>query len=189
MARTVARVTLVVLALTAAVACGEDDDSTSTPGSEPPPSAGGRCTFDGETAPVEQAPPTETLALVDVRMAGHECFDRIVFEFRGTARPGFEVQYLDGAPVEDPTGNAVEVAGTAFLEIRMQSASGFDFEANTPSYDGPNRLTPTDTIYAREAARTGDFEAILIWVVGLDEERPFTASTLADPARVVVDIG
>ncbi|HUF85231.1 MAG TPA: hypothetical protein VMQ81_11630, partial [Acidimicrobiia bacterium] len=80
-------------------------------------------------------------------------------------------------------------AGTAFLEIRMQSASGFDFEANTPSYDGPSRLMPTDTIYARGAARTGDFEAILIWVVGLDEERPFTASTLADPARVVVDIG
>jgi hypothetical protein len=58
-----------------------------------------------------------------------------------------------------------------------------------PSYDGPTRITPTDTTYAREAARTGDFEAILIWVVGLDEPRPFTASTLTDPARVVVDIG
>jgi hypothetical protein len=189
MARTVARVSLAVLALAAAVACGEDDDSASTPSTEPPPSAGGRCTFDGGMAPVEQAPPTETLALTDVRMAGHECFDRIVFEFRGAARPGFEVQYLEGTPVEDPTGNPVDVAGTVFLEIRMQSASGFDFEANMPSYDGPSRLTPTDTIYARAAARTGDFEAILIWVVGLDEQRPFTASTLADPARVVVDIG
>jgi hypothetical protein len=171
-------------------ACGEDSDDSAAPATAAPASsAGSDCSFDGGTASVEQAPPTETLALIDVRMAGHECFDRIVFEFRGAARPGFEVGYLESAPVEDPTGNPVELAGSVFLEVRMQSASGFDFEANEPSYTGPARLTPTGTTYAREAARTGDFEAILIWVVGLDEERPFKATTLTDPARVVVDIG
>ena len=184
-------VVLVSFVLVAAAACGDDggDDPSSTATDPPASSAGSECSFDGGREPVEQAPPTETLILTDVRMAGHECFDRIVFEFRGIARPGFEVGYLESAPVEDPTGNPVEVAGSVFLEIRMQSASGFDFETNQPSYTGPARITPTDTTYAREAARTGDFEAILIWVVGLDEERPFTASTLEDPARVVVDIG
>ena len=171
------------------VACGEDDDSSSGPSTDPPPVTG-TCTFDGGTEPVEQPAPTdEVLLLADVRMAGHDCFDRIVFEFSGTADPGFEVQYLDAPPVEDPTGDPVDVAGSVFLEIRMQSASGFNFETGMPSYTGPARLTPSDTVYAREAARTGDFEAILIWVVGLDEERPFQAYTLADPARVVVDIG
>lgn len=138
---------------------------------------------------MELAPPTETLLLTDVRMAGHPCFDRIVFELEGVGPPGFEVGYLENPPTEDPTGNPVGVSGSVYLEIRMQSASGFDFDANAPSYNGPTRLNPSDTMYAREAVRTGDFEAILTWVVGLDEVRDFKVSTLADPTRVVVDIG
>jgi len=190
MHRAVTRASVCVFVLASlAVACGDDDDqSESAPPNDAPP-ATDVCTFDGGTAPVEQAPPNETLLLTAVRMAGHECFDRIVFEFAGTAQPGFEVHYLDGPPVEDASGEPVDMAGSVFLEIRMQSASGFNFDTGMPSYDGPTRITPSDTRYAREAARTGDFEAILIWAVGLDEQRPFTASTLADPARVVVDIG
>lgn len=172
------------------VACGQDDEGGSSPATDSPAtSAGPKCAFDGGRAAVEQALPTETLLLTDVRMAGHECFDRIVFELGGTARPGFAVGYLETPPTEDPTGNPVDVAGSAFLEIRMQSASGFDFEANVPSYTGPARLAPGDTTYAREAARTSDFEAILAWVVGLDEVRDFKVSTLAEPTRLVVDIG
>jgi len=171
-------------------ACGDDDgDDSSAPGTSSPATTGSGCSFDGGRASVERAPPTETLLLTDVRMAGHPCFDRIVFEFEGVGPPGFEVGYLESPPTEDPTGNPVDLAGSVFLEIRMQSASGFDFEANVPSYTGPARLAPGDTTYAREAARTGDFEAILAWVVGLDEGRDFKVSTLADPTRLVVDIG
>ena len=181
-------VTVLALALFLA-ACGDDGGDSSSPGTDPPTSTGSGCSFDGGRESVELAPPTETLLLTDVRMAGHPCFDRIVFEFEGVGPPGFEVGYLENPPTEDPTGNPVDVAGAVFLEIRMQSASGFDFEGNVPSYDGPARLTPGDTTYAREAVRAGDFEAILTWVVGLDEVRDFTVSTLADPTRVVVDVG
>ncbi|MGQ0802440.1 MAG: AMIN-like domain-containing (lipo)protein [Actinomycetota bacterium] len=171
-------------------ACGEDDSDSSSPGTDPPASSTGPgCTFDGGREPVELAPPTETLLLTDVRMAGHPCFDRIVFELEGVGPPGFEVGYLENPPTEDPTGNPVGVSGSVYLEIRMQSASGFDFDANAPSYTGPTRLNPSDTMYAREAVRTGDFEAILTWVVGLDEARDFSVSTLVDPTRVVVDVG
>ncbi len=191
MSRRGAVLSLVLAVSLLAAACGEDDDGdrSSAATSAPAATEGPTCNFDGGRDDVEFSPPAETLLLREVRMAGHPCFDRIVFEFGGAGPPGYEVGYLDAPPTEDPSGNPVDVAGSVFLEIRMQSASGFDFEHNTPSYSGPARLTPSDTTYAREAARAGDFEAILTWVVGLDEARPFKVTTLADPTRLAVDIG
>jgi hypothetical protein len=39
----------------------------------------------------------------------------------------------------------------------------------------------------REIVRTGDFEAVLTWAVGLDLVRSFRVLTLENPARIVVD--
>ena len=36
--------------------------------------------------------------------------------------------------------------------------------------------------------RTGDFEAVLTWVAGLDERAPFRVLRLAGPHRLVVDV-
>lgn len=182
----------------ALVACGGDDDgntsssdTTTTSSTTPETTAASTdgCPFEGDTDPVSMPHPTETLFLTDVRVAAHECLDRIVFEFRDPGDPGYEVAYQTGPITQDGSGNPVEVAGEAFLEIRMQSASGFDFDAAVPSYDGPASFAPSDTAHVRELVRAGDFEAILTWVVGMDEPRPFTVTTLSDPTRVVVDIG
>ena len=180
-------------------ACGDDDDGSSsssstttasTSASSAPPSSGsGSCAFDGGTASVEQAGKAEVMVLSDVRVAGHPCFDRVVFEFRDPGDPGFQVGYVPGPIVMDGSGEPGEVQGSTFLQIRMPSASGFDFETSTPSYNGPTRFTPSDTAYVNDVVRTGDFEALLTWVVGLDEQRPFTVTALQDPTRVVVDIG
>ncbi|MGH9033567.1 MAG: AMIN-like domain-containing (lipo)protein [Acidimicrobiia bacterium] len=180
-------------------ACGDDDGSgssaattaasTTAPSSAPPSSGSGSCTFEGGTAPVELAGQAEVMVLTDVRVAGHPCFDRVVFEFRDPGDPGFQVGYVPGPIVMDGSGDPVAVQGSTFLQIRMPSASGFDFETSTPSYTGPTEFTPSDTAQIREVVRTGDFEALLTWVVGLDEQRPFTVTTLQDPTRVVVDIG
>jgi hypothetical protein len=177
-------------------ACGDDDDSGSsspaTSASTSAPSSSsdtGSCTFDGGTDAVSAPEPVEVMVLTDVRVAGHPCFDRVVFEFRDPGEPGYDVGYVPGPIVMDGSGDPVPVQGSAFLQIRMPSATGFDFETSTPSYDGPTRFTPSDTTQVREVVRTGDFEALLTWVVGLDEERPFTVTTLEDPTRVVVDIG
>ena len=180
-------------------ACGDDDNGPSssstttastTASSSPPPSSGSdACTFDGGTEPVSAPAPIEVMVLTDVRVAGHPCFDRVVFEFRNPGEPGFEASYVPGPIVMDGSGDPVAVQGSTFLQIRMPSATGFDFETGTPSYDGPTEFTPSDTARVREVVRTGDFEALLTWVVGLDEERPFTVTTLQDPTRVVVDIG
>jgi hypothetical protein len=191
-----------VLALTLALvstACGDDDSDSSSPTTDasttapssalPSSSSTGSCEFEGGTEAVSAPEPVEVMVLTDVRVAGHPCFDRVVFEFRDPGEPGYEVAYVPGPIVMDGSGDPVTVEGSVFLQIRMPSATGFDFETSTPSYTGPTRFTPSDTTSVREVVRTGDFEALLTWVVGLDEERPFTVTTLQDPTRVVVDVG
>ncbi|HEX6312897.1 MAG TPA: hypothetical protein VF152_14885 [Acidimicrobiia bacterium] len=183
----------------ALAACGDDGNGSSsgstttsastTSSTTTSTSAPDGCPFDGATTAVSAPAPADVLVLGDVRVAGHECFDRVVFEFRDPGAPGYEVSYVPGPIVMDGSGEPVAVEGSAFLQIRMPYATGFDFETSTPSYTGPTRFTPADTTQVREVVRTGDFEAILTWVVGLDEERPFQVFTLEDPNRLVVDIG
>ena len=40
----------------------------------------------------------------------------------------------------------------------------------------------------REIRLLEDFEAVMVWVIGLDSVRPFTAATLTGPSRVYVDL-
>jgi hypothetical protein len=67
----------------------------------------------------------------------------------------------------------------------MDPASGFDMETASETYPGPDRFAP-DGAVVREVVRTGDFEAVLSWVAGFDEARPFTVHTETGPARLVV---
>jgi hypothetical protein len=55
------------------------------------------------------------------------------------------------------------------------------------TYLGPDRVTG-DTEVVTEVVETEDFEANLVWVIGLDQETTYTVTTLTDPARLVVEI-
>lgn len=59
--------------------------------------------------------------------------------------------------------------------------------AEAATYKGPERLR-SDTHLIREAVFTCDFEGSLSWSLALDAERPFTVTSLRDPARLVVEI-
>jgi hypothetical protein len=186
-------------ALTVFAACGGDDSvdssgssttastesgssSSTTPTTEP-------CTFNGSDAEKTGAAAGGTLFLTALRSAGHECYDRVVFEFRQDGTPGYTVGYQPGPILQDASGEPVAVAGSAYLVVRVTPATGYDFDAGVPSYNGPNRVTPGDTAHVQEVVRSGDFEAIMTWVIGLDEVRPFTVSTLTGATRLVIDIG
>jgi hypothetical protein len=73
--------------------------------------------------------------------------------------------------------------------VRMEQASGFDLSVPEGAlvYTGPRRISPDGTSVVREVVRTGDFEAVLTWAVGLSGRVPFRVLTLGDPARIVVD--
>jgi hypothetical protein len=131
--------------------------------------------------------------LTSVMVDALPCSDRVVFGFRESPGepPGFIAVYEPGssAKTEDGSGRRIAVDGSAFLVLRFLNAATADVDGEdvTPTYTGPRRIPAEGTRFVREIVKTGDFEYTLTWVIGLDEERPFTANV--SDSRVVVDIG
>ena len=186
-------VTAATLALVGPGCAGSDDDeptSIPTPTATTAPTTTGE-TFEGTTGTVTGAAQiSETALLERVAVAGHGGYDRVVFQFRN-GLPGYRVEYVEPPLREDGSGNVVKLAGNAFVVVRMEPASGFDLSVPEGEliYTGPRRLPGSGTSVVREIVRTGDFEAVLTWAVGLDARVAYRVLTLDDPARIVVDFG
>jgi hypothetical protein len=186
-------VTAATLALVG-LGCGGSDDNqgtstTSATTTATEPTTTGEV-FEGGTEPVTApAEISETALLERVAVAGHEGYDRVVFQFRN-GLPGYRVEYVDPPLREDGSGNVVDLEGNAFLVVRMEPASGFDLTVPEGKliYTGPRRIAGDGTSTVREIVRTGDFEAVLTWAIGLEARVPFRVLTLDDPSRIVVDI-
>ena len=73
----------------------------------------------------------------------------------------------------------------------MEPASGFDLNTGEGDlvYKGPKRLdgSSAGASVVKEVVRTGDFEAVLSWAVGLDSKVPFRVTTATSPSRLIVD--
>ena len=54
-----------------------------------------------------------------------------------------------------------------------------DTEGN--GYQGPREFVPTNVVNIRELQQIENFEGQTAWAIGLDRQRDFTVSTLADP--------
>jgi hypothetical protein len=123
-----------------------------------------------------------------VRVARQEGFDRVTFEFAGPNVPGYEIGYTERPITEDGSGNEVTVQGDHVVKVRFEPASGVDLTGATMQeiYTGPTVVTG-DTSTVNEVVRTGDFEAVLSWAVGLADKVDFRVSTLESPSRVVID--
>jgi hypothetical protein len=192
---------LVVAALLALSGCGDSSGGNDgQPGAEPPTTTAASTseTTDGidplegaGTTPVEGAATgSETALLERVAIGRHEGFDRVVFQFRDHL-PGYRVEYVEPPLKEDGSGNVVQVKGSAFVVVRMEPASGFDLTTGegVMVYRGPKRIdgAAAGTSIVRELVRTGDFEAVLSWAVGLEERVDFRVRTATSPARLIVD--
>lgn len=123
--------------------------------------------------------------LRDVRIAAHDGFDRIVFEFDSVGLPQWRVDFIEAPVIQCGSGHETPVAGTAWLQVRFSGANAHTAAGEGTS--GPMRRT-TDLQSVREVVRTCDFEAEVTWVAGLAAERGFRTDVLADPARLVIDI-
>ena len=181
--------------------CGSSDDN-GEPAAGPPPATtttvtttettGGIDPLEGAgTNPVEgDASGDETALLERVAIGRHEGYDRVVFQFRNSV-PGYRVEYVQPPIKEDGSGNVVQVKGNAFVEVRMEPASGFDLTTGEGElvYKGPKRIdaAASGTSVVRDVVRTGDFEAVLTWAIGLEEKVDFRVMTTQSPARLIVD--
>jgi hypothetical protein len=191
----------VTAALLAVSGCGGSDKSSNPAGANSLPSptptsttatTGGIDPLEGAgTTPVEGEAAGSDIALLErVAVGRHEGYDRVVFQFKNVL-PGYSIEYKDEPLKEDGSGNPVNVKGNAVVVVRMEPASGFDLNTGegVMVYKGPRRIdgSAAGTSVVRELVRTGDFEAVLTWAVGLSDKVDFRVRTATSPARLIVD--
>ena len=190
---------LVSAALVVASGCGGSGKSSAPAGGESVSSSSTTTTTTAGTDPLEGAGTTtvqgaasgqETALLERIALGRHEGYDRVVFQFKNQL-PGYRVSYVQPPLKEDGSGNPVSVAGNAIVLVRMEPASGFDLNTGegVMVYKGPKRLqgSATGASLVKEVVRTGDFEAVLTWTIGLDAKVPYLVTTTSSPARLIVD--
>ena len=202
------RVIFAALAAVASVvlaACGEDGANTTPAATDrpaatadPAPTSSSTvppCTFSGTTDAAEGGADALPKLLTDVRVGIHDCYERVTFEFKPQrGEPdgpvGWKAAYDPGPITEDGSGHPVRVKGTAFLVVRL-TGSGADLsqEAAPATYTGPTSLEAAGATRIQQVRRTGDFEGVLTWVIGVDKQRPFRVSTEDNPTRLIVDVG
>lgn len=129
----------------------------------------------------------ETSYLTDVRVSGHDGFDRLVFEFDGDA---FSWELTSVDEVMATSGEEVEVDGELTYQLVMTPASGVDLSGEEPvvTYDGPQRVDPTTTAIVEELVAADDFEATMTWAIGVGSAEDVAVAFLDGPTRLVVDI-
>jgi hypothetical protein len=129
--------------------------------------------------------PASAALLNAVRIAGHDCYDRVVFEFRGPSLPEWRVEPAD-PPFSGPSGLPVTVLGTSWLHVRFGTAN-----AHTDDGEATVGIAPVplgDTTVLRQVQLIEDFEAVVVYVIGMDSARPFRVLTFADPPRLAIDV-
>ena len=132
----------------------------------------------------------ETMYLTNVTTGADECTAKVLFGFEEQAPgPGFEVSYqpADTAKIEDGSGNPIEIAGDAFLVVKLNPAmtAKIDGDQLTKTYTGPRRIPGSSPI--TEVVKTGDFEGVVTWVIGLDSKRSFTTQTSDSELAVQIE--
>ncbi len=142
--------------------------------------------FRASTSPDTGTASGSPLTVTAVRAARQAGYDRVVFELEGKAAgaPGWRVEYVD-APTADGSGEAVQVAGKAFLRVVV---TGVGYPFDTGQTEASRDLTPKDTSLVREVDLQATFEGQFTAFVGLTRKAPFRVFRLASPARVVVDV-
>ena len=122
-----------------------------------------------------------TLVAVTAIHQGAE--DRVVFRFSGGLPANRSAQYVAHL-VADGSGKVIPVAGRAILQVSFRSAQAHDAQGST---------APARTAYrlpnAMLSVRSGDFEGVVTYGIGLAKRTQFHVTTLQNPSRVVVHIG
>lgn len=188
------RSALLLLALFLAGCAGDGMSGEPTPGMTVPTTQTAGCEpFDGTTRPVKGRPPASTMLLTSVGTESDLCRDRITFDFKDAngAEPGYTVEYRPAADAqtEDASGNHIPIEGNAFLVVRFEPAATADISgANLErTYTGPRTIKPDDMRWVKQVSKTGDFEAVLTWAIGLSEQRPFEVTS--EPSRLTIELG
>jgi hypothetical protein len=159
---------------------------TATPTATPTTSPG---STPNAACPAQTGGSTANRALLTaIRIAHNPGFDRLVFEFSPSTGPGtygVPPYTIDVASsFAGPSGQPVTVLGNAYFRVRFQNTDAHT-ASGTPTLASTD-LKPT-TPLIKEARLVEDFEATVVWGVGLDHLVCPSVLTLSGPVRVVFD--
>jgi hypothetical protein len=123
--------------------------------------------------------------LTGVRTGRHDCFDRVVFDVKGTPS-WYRVQYVDNVYTVGE-GALVPLRGGAKLQIVLSVPSYDDEGHSTYRPANPDELSNVNGYRTfRQVATAGSFEGDTTIGLGVRARLPFRVFTL--PGRVVVDV-
>ena len=108
-----------------------------------------------------------------------------MFEFESPYLPEYVVEE-SRPPFSGPSGMPIDVRGDAYLRVRFGTANahtdaGVSTVSNAPIY-------PLGYTAVRQSQMIEDFEAVVIYVIGIDAARPFRVLTFSDPPRIAIDV-
>lgn len=130
-------------------------------------------------------PDAGVATLREVRVGQHAGFDRTVWEFEGATVPGYRIEYIDGPVRQCGSGHVVPLAGRGSLAVQLSPAQ---------AHDDQGRVTVRRREWAprlrvlRELKLTCDFEAEVVWALGVTSPNLYRVLELSRPARLVVDV-
>jgi hypothetical protein len=127
-------------------------------------------------------PPVTLRAVRAARNAG---FDRVVFEFDGPQLPGYHLEYVDRPVPRCGSGDATEVAGQGWLQVRLTPAQAHT-DAGQPTVTAREQKPSLPLL--QELELTCDFEGEVTWVLGNARPQPYRVMELREPTRLVVDV-
>ena len=166
------------------------------PTTAPPSSASPGPTATPTRSPTASCPPVAPggkagafHSLTDVRVAHQPGFDRVVFDFgqeSGAADdlPAFRIDRATSFTAI--SGQPVTLQGSAFWSIRFEPSSIAD-RSGRITYAGSRDIVPT-TPLVKEVKEVEDFEAVMVWGVGLARLECPAVMTLRSPLRLVIDL-
>ncbi|WP_278315324.1 AMIN-like domain-containing (lipo)protein [Lolliginicoccus levis] len=170
----------------------EIEETPLQPAPSPPEnsSAGGSgSSFSGTLGPASQQAGSGTfLSVTGIRVGEHDGYTRIVVDLAGQGnQPGYDIRYVDAA-YAGGSGDPIAVSGDAILSFNV-TGWGYPFDTGVDPYSGPKTIGGPGSGSVAEI-EVGTFnEGIAQMFVGVrGGQREFTAMTLTNPPRVVLDI-
>lgn len=126
------------------------------------------------------APTVPTLVSVRAQHVGN--VDRVTFTFRDGLPQSVSLEWV-GTLHRDGSGKAARVAGSKVLAVYLNGALAHDEDGatvrNRTAFALPNVIT---------AVGAGDFEGTVTFGLGVQRRTSYTARSLTNPDRVVVDV-
>lgn len=135
--------------------------------------------------PIVEGATTAIANITDVRIGGHDGYDRFVIEFaQGT--PELSLERAAPPFTQDGSGLPVEVRGDSFLGLVLRGGTR-QTDAGTSSFDGPSSWD-ADLPALVHVVQAGDFERQSTWYLGLTHEACVRVLVLDEPPRIVIDV-